>query len=115
MQHAKQLASAGIIGLVFLFFALVAYLIGARLPFSVNLVFGVLAIVLWATSSRETLGTLMGPRATRYGANALVYSVAFVALLIAVNYISRCSIAASTSPRSGFSASPPSRSRWSRI
>jgi ABC-type uncharacterized transport system involved in gliding motility auxiliary subunit len=83
----RSMASAGLIGLVFLFFALVSYLTGARLYFLFNLVLGVLAIVLWATSSRETLGTLMGQRATRYGANALVYSIAFVALLIAVNYI----------------------------
>ena len=83
----RSMASAGLIGLVFLFFALVAYLTGARLYFLFNLVLGVLAIVLWATSSRDTFGTLMGHRATRYGANALVYSVAFVALLVAINYI----------------------------
>ncbi len=73
----RSMASAGLIGLVFLFFALVAYLTGARLYFLFNLVLGVLAIVLWATSSRETFGTLMGHRATRYGANALVYSIGF--------------------------------------
>jgi ABC-type uncharacterized transport system involved in gliding motility auxiliary subunit len=83
----RSMASAGLIGLVFLFFALVAYLTGARLYFLLNLVLGVLAIVLWATSSRETLGTLMGHRATRYGANAVVYSIGFVGLLMAINYI----------------------------
>lgn len=81
------MAWAGLIGLVFLFFALVAYLTGARLYFLFNLVLGVLAIVLWTTSSRETFGTLMGHRATRYGANAVVYSAGFVALLVAINYI----------------------------
>jgi ABC-type uncharacterized transport system involved in gliding motility auxiliary subunit len=83
----RSMASAGLIGLVFLFFALVAYLTGARLYFLFNLVLGVLAIVLWATSSRETFGTLIGHRATRYGANAFVYSISFVALLVAINYI----------------------------
>lgn len=83
----RSMASAGLIGLVFLFFALVAYLTGARLYFLLNLVLGALAIVLWATSSRETFGTLMGHRATRYGANAVVYSIAFVGLLVAINYI----------------------------
>jgi ABC-type uncharacterized transport system involved in gliding motility auxiliary subunit len=83
----RSMASAGLIGLVFLFFALVAYLTGARLYFLLNLMLGVLAIVLWATSSRETLGTLMGHRATRYGANAVVYSIGFVGLLMAINYI----------------------------
>jgi ABC-type uncharacterized transport system involved in gliding motility auxiliary subunit len=81
------MASAGLIGLVFLFFALVAYLTGARLYFLFNLLLGVLAIVLWATSSRETFGTLIGQRTTRYGANALVYSIGFVGLLVAINYI----------------------------
>ena len=83
----RSMAAAGLIGLVFLFFALVAYLTGARLYFLLNLVLGVLAIVLWATSSRGTLGTLMGHRAARYGANAVVYSIAFVGLLVAINYI----------------------------
>ena len=83
----RSMASAGLIGLVFLFFALIAYLTGARMYCLLNLVLGVLAIVLWATSSRETLGTLMGHRATRYGANAVVYSIGFVGLLVAINYI----------------------------
>src|SRR6202035_4084774 len=83
----RSMAWAGLIGLVFLFFALVAYLTGARMYFLLNLVLGVLAIVLWATSSRETFGTLMGHRATRYGANAVVYSLGFVGLLVAINYI----------------------------
>jgi gliding motility-associatede transport system auxiliary component len=83
----RSMASAGLIGLVFLFFALVAYLTGAGTYCLLNLVLGVLAVVLWATSSRGTLGTLMGHRATRYGANAVVYSLGFVGVLIAVNYI----------------------------
>jgi ABC-type uncharacterized transport system involved in gliding motility auxiliary subunit len=83
----RSMAWAGLIGLVFLFFALVAYLTGARLFFLLNLVLGVLAIVLWTTSSRETFGTLMGHRATRYGANAVVYSMGFIALLVAINYL----------------------------
>src|ERR1035437_8338525 len=83
----RSMAWAGLIGLVFLFFALVAYLTGARLFFLLNLVLGVLAIVLWTTSSRETFGTLLGHRAARYGANAVVYSMGFIALLVAINYI----------------------------
>lgn len=85
MQRSK--AWAGLIGIVFLFFALISYLTGARFYFLFNLILGVFAIVLWATSSRETIGTLMGNRATRYGANAVVYSVGFIALLVAINYI----------------------------
>ena len=37
----RSMASAGLIGLVFLFFALVSYLTGARLYFLFNLVLGV--------------------------------------------------------------------------
>jgi hypothetical protein len=101
----RSMASAGLIGLVFLFFALVAYLTGARLYFLFNLLLGVLAIVLWATSSRETFGTLIGQRTTRYGANALVYSIGFVGLLVAINYILALHHRA-------FSASRRSRSKW---
>ena len=52
------------------------------------MVAGIFALVLWATtSSRESIGATLGSRTTRYGANALVYSLAFVALLVAINYL----------------------------
>jgi ABC-type uncharacterized transport system involved in gliding motility auxiliary subunit len=54
----------------------------------VNLAAGVFAIVLWITSSRSELSSITTGRSARYGANAAVYSIAFVALLVAVNYIS---------------------------
>jgi ABC-type uncharacterized transport system involved in gliding motility auxiliary subunit len=38
-------------------------------------------------ASWGTLGTLAGSRATRYGTNAAIYSIAFVVLLVAVNYL----------------------------
>jgi ABC-type uncharacterized transport system involved in gliding motility auxiliary subunit len=83
----RSMASAGLVGLVFLFFALLSYLTGARFYFLINFVLGVLAIVMWATSSRESFGSFVGHRATRYGANAVVYSVGFIGLLVAINYI----------------------------
>jgi ABC-type uncharacterized transport system involved in gliding motility auxiliary subunit len=85
MQRSR--AWAGLIGIVFLVFALIAYFTGARFYFLLNIILGVFAIVLWATSSRETFGSLIGQRTTRYGANAVVYSVGFIALLVAINYI----------------------------
>src|SRR5215469_884910 len=85
MQRSR--AWAGLIGIVFLIFALIGYFTGARFYFLLNIILGVFAIVLWATSSRETFGTLIGHRTTRYGANAVVYSVGFIALLVAINYI----------------------------
>lgn len=87
---AKSSAVAGIIGLVLLIFAIVDYFIasGFHLFVAINLIGGVFALVLWATtSSRESLGTMLGSRTTRYGANALVYSVAFIALIVAINYL----------------------------
>ena len=80
----------GILGLVLLSFGLVDYFIatGFRLFVWVNLAAGVFAIVLWITSSRSELSSITTGRSARYGADAAVYSIAFVALLVAVNYIS---------------------------
>jgi ABC-type uncharacterized transport system involved in gliding motility auxiliary subunit len=88
MRRSSSLA--GIIGLVLLIFGLVDYFIatGFRFFVLVNVVVGVLAIVLWLTSSRESLGALAGGRAARYGANAALYSVAIVGILVALNYLS---------------------------
>ena len=86
----KSSAVAGIIGLVLLIFAIVDYFIasGFHLFVAINLVAGIFALVLWATtSSRESIGATLGSRTTRYGANALVYSLAFIALLVAINYL----------------------------
>ncbi len=85
MQGSR--AWAGLVGIVFLIFALIAYFTGARFYFLLNVILGVFAIVLWVTSSRETFGSLIGQRSTRYGANAVVYSVGFIVLLVAINYI----------------------------
>jgi ABC-type uncharacterized transport system involved in gliding motility auxiliary subunit len=80
---------SGLLGLVLLVFAVIDYIAapGFRFFFLVNLVGGVFAIIVWATSSRAALSSITGRRA-RYGTNAAVYSIAFVALLVAVNYIS---------------------------
>jgi len=86
----KSSALAGIIGLILLIFGIVDYFIasGFRFFVFVNIAAGVFALVLWATtSSRESMGAALGSRTTRYGANALVYSLAFIALLIAINYL----------------------------
>ena len=39
-------------------------------------------------SSRGSIGTMAGARTTRYGTNAAIYSLAFLGLLVAVNYLS---------------------------
>ena len=86
----RSAALYGILGLVLLTFGLVDYFIssGFRLFVWVNLVGGVFAIVLWITSSRSELSSITTGSSARYGANAAIYSIAFIGLLVAVNYIS---------------------------
>ena len=86
----RSAALYGILGLVLLTFGLVDYFIssGFRLFVWVNLAGGVFAIVLWITSSRSELSSITTGRSARYGANAAIYSIAFIGLLVAINYIS---------------------------
>jgi len=85
-------ALSGIIGIIFLLFALLGYILTAggfaRLFSGVNLLAGAIAIAGWLVSSRGSIGTMAGARTTRYGANAAVYTLAFIGVLIAVNYLS---------------------------
>lgn len=84
-------ALAGLLGLVLLAFGVIGYALTsggfARLFIFVNLIAGAFALIGWLISSRGALGSMMGQRKTRYGANAAVYSVGFVGVLIAVNYL----------------------------
>ncbi|HVC44991.1 MAG TPA: Gldg family protein [Candidatus Binataceae bacterium] len=84
-------ALSGLIGLVLLLFGILGYLLTggafASLFAGLNVVAGVFAIIGWMVSSRGTLGTMAGARSTRYGTNAAVYSVAFIGVLIAINYL----------------------------
>jgi ABC-type uncharacterized transport system involved in gliding motility auxiliary subunit len=86
----RSAALYGILGLVLLTFGLVDYFIssGFRLFVWVNLAGGIFAIVLWITSSRSELASISTGRSARYGANAVVYSIGFIGLLVAINYIS---------------------------
>jgi len=86
----RSAALYGILGLVLLAFGLVDYFIasGFRLFVWVNLIGGLFAIVLWITSSRSALASISTGRSARYGANAVIYSLAYIGLLVAINYIS---------------------------
>ena len=81
----------GLLGLVLLGFGIIGYALTsggvARLFIFINLVGGAFALIGWLTSSWGRLGELAGSRSTRYGANAVIYSTAFIALLIAINYL----------------------------
>jgi len=85
----RSSALTGIIGLVLIAFGLLDYFIatGFRFFVFVNLVLGVFALVLWIVSSREAVGALVGSRTTRYGANAVIYSLLFIGVLVALNYL----------------------------
>jgi ABC-type uncharacterized transport system involved in gliding motility auxiliary subunit len=84
-------ALTGLLGIVLLSFGIIGYALTsgafARLFILINLVGGGLAIISWLVSSWGSLGTLAGSRTTRYGANAAIYSAAFIGLLIAINYL----------------------------
>ena len=86
----RSAALYGILGLVLLAFGLIDYFIssGFRLFVWVNLAGGIFAIILWVTSSRSELSAITTGRSARYGANAVIYSIAFIGLLVAINYIS---------------------------
>ncbi|MGH7986205.1 MAG: GldG family protein [Candidatus Binataceae bacterium] len=87
----RSSALAGVLGLVLLIFGLIGYFFTggnfAKLYIFVNIFCGLLAIIGWIVASRGSFGALMGKRATRYGANAVAYSLAFIGLLVAINYL----------------------------
>jgi ABC-type uncharacterized transport system involved in gliding motility auxiliary subunit len=87
----RSSALTGLLGIVLLVFGVIGYALTsggfARLFILVNLAGGAFAIIGWLMSSWGSLGELAGSRSTRYGANAALYSLAFVGLLIAINYI----------------------------
>lgn len=88
----RTAALSGIIGIIFLLFATLGYVLTAggfaRLFSGVNLLAGVIALAGWLVSSRGSIGTMAGARTTRYGTNAAIYSLAFLGVLVAVNYLS---------------------------
>ncbi|HXZ86977.1 MAG TPA: GldG family protein [Candidatus Binataceae bacterium] len=87
----RSSALSGLIGLVLLSFGILGYVLTsggfARLFIFVNVLGGLFAVTGWLMSSWGSIGTLAGSRATRYGANAAIYSVGFIGLLIAINYL----------------------------
>jgi ABC-type uncharacterized transport system involved in gliding motility auxiliary subunit len=87
----RSSALSGLIGLVLFSFGVLAYVFTsgsfARLFAGVNLIFGAISLIGWAVSIRGSVGTITGHRATRYGANAAIYTFGFVGALVAVNYL----------------------------
>jgi ABC-type uncharacterized transport system involved in gliding motility auxiliary subunit len=89
-MQRRSAALYGILGLIALLFAGFAYFVAAgfRPYIFINLIAGVFLLVMWISAGWSEVGTFVGQRSTRYGANAIVYSIIFVLILIAVNYIS---------------------------
>ena len=86
----RSQTSLGIIGLATLFFGAVAFAITQDVGFFVvaNVLFGIFALIAYLASARESLGTFLGERSTKFGANAALYSVLFIGILVMVNFLS---------------------------
>lgn len=84
-------ALAGLLSLVLLGFGIIGFVLVsggfARLFALVNLIAGGFALISWLVSSWGSLSARAGSRQTRYGANAVIYTIAFLLLLVAVNYL----------------------------
>src|ERR1700730_17007341 len=89
-MQRRSAALYGILGLIALLFAAFAYFVasGFRPYIFINLIAGVFLIIMWISAGWSEVGTFVGQRSTQYGANAVVYSIIFIAILIAANYIS---------------------------
>jgi ABC-type uncharacterized transport system involved in gliding motility auxiliary subunit len=85
----RSQTSLGTIGVVALFFGAVAYAITQDVGFFVvcNVLFGIFALIAYVASARESLGTFLGERSTKFGANAAIYSVLFIGILLMVNFL----------------------------
>jgi len=85
----RSQTSLGIIGLATLAFGLVAYAITQEVSFFVvaNVLFGVFALIAYLASARESFGTFLGERSTKFGANAALYSLLFIGILVILNFL----------------------------
>jgi len=85
----RSQTSLGTIGVATLFFGGVAYAITQDIGFFVvaNVLFGIFALIAYVASARDSLGTFLGERSTKFGANAALYSVLFIGVLVMVNFL----------------------------
>jgi len=80
----------GVVGVIFLLFAGIAYFITrvVSVYVFVHALFGLLAVIIYLASTKDTLGTFLGERSTKYGAGSVFYTAIFVAILVLANYLS---------------------------
>lgn len=108
----------GLWGLVLLAFGLVAYAFTPAASFYVliHVGLGFLLLVLWLTASRESLTTVLGERSTKYGVNAVAYSLIFLAVVVVVNWLAaRHNHRFDLTKQSVFSLSPQSKSVLAKL
>jgi len=88
MQRSQS--NLGIVGLATFSFGVAAYAITQDLSsFAiVNLLIGLFCLVAYVASARENLGTFLGERSTKFGANAALYSILFIGILVMANFLS---------------------------
>ena len=92
MQRSNGLL--GLVGIILLLFAgVAAFLTRGRDPFDALYIgahglLGLFALVAYLSSGLENVRTFLGERSTKYGANTIVSSLLFLAILGALNYVS---------------------------
>lgn len=111
MRRSQSLL--GLIGLILVIFgALALYFTGIPSVYVLaHLGLGLALLVYFLATRFRDLGTLLSARSTRYGANMVVYSTLFLALLVAANWLgTRYNRRIDLSESSAFSLSPQARS-----
>ncbi|HSD10859.1 MAG TPA: Gldg family protein [Candidatus Binatia bacterium] len=85
----RSQTNLGTIGLATLFFGGVAYAITQDVGFFVvaNVLFGIFALIAYVASARDSFGTFLGERSTKFGAHAALYSVLFIGILVMINFL----------------------------
>lgn len=84
----------GLIGIVLLAFAGVAFVLTQAatgvdvLYIAIHAIAGILALIAYLSAGLENLQTFLGERSTKYGTSAVLGSVFFIGILVAVNYLS---------------------------
>ena len=80
----------GVVGVILLLFAGVAYYLTRQLSVYViiHILTGLIAVGATLVSSKGSIKTFLGERSTKYGASAAFYSLLFLAILVFVNYLS---------------------------
>ena len=79
----------GVAGVILLVFAGIAYFLTRTVSTYVFLhtLLGLLALIAYFASSKDSVRTFLGERSTKYGANAALYSVLAFGVLVLLNYL----------------------------